>query len=278
MVRSTLKSRWPEPEPRLEPEQADPAPSGLHVAITMDGNGRWAVERGRSRSAGHLAGATSVRRTVEVAPELGIATLTLYAFSSDNWRRPRAEVDHLMHLFQQYLASECARLAANGVRLSIIGRRDRLPDSLRRRIEQVEKRTCRGTNLHLRVAIDYSAREALVAAAGRLAATDHLGEGRRSTRERFEQSLAAAINAPGGTGNVDLLIRTGGEQRLSDFMLWESAYAELYFTDVLWPDFTEADFAIAVQAFALRERRFGGVDHGSTRAAEVLPLERRASR
>ena len=219
----------------------------------MDGNGRWALARGRPREEGHIAGATAVRRTVESAPALGITTLTLYAFSSDNWRRPRVEVDNLMLLFQKYLDSECAHMTDGGVRLSVIGRRDRIHGSLRRSIEHVEERTSEGTALHLRLAIDYSARDALLAAAGRVA------KGISPTREAFERSLCEAIHAPGGTRDVDLLIRTGGEQRLSDFLLWESAYAELYFTDVPWPEFSAADLAAAVQAFAARERRYGGI-------------------
>jgi undecaprenyl diphosphate synthase len=219
----------------------------------MDGNGRWALVRGRPREEGHVAGATAVRRTVESAPSLGITTLTLYAFSSDNWRRPRGEVDNLMFLFEKYLDSECAHLVERGVRFSAIGRRDRIADALRARIEHVEERTREATTLHLRVAMDYSAREALVAAASRIA------QGMPPTRAAFARSIAEAIHAPGGTRDVDLLIRTGGEQRLSDFLLWESAYAELYFTDVPWPDFTEDDLAAAVQAFAARDRRYGGV-------------------
>jgi undecaprenyl diphosphate synthase len=219
----------------------------------MDGNGRWALLRGLPREAGHVAGAMAVRRTVESAPALEITTLTLYAFSSDNWRRPRGEVDHLMLLFQKHLDSECARLTESGVRFSVIGRRDRIPDSLERSIAHVEERTSEGTSLHLRVAIDYSARDAMLAAAGSVDA------GIPPTREAFERAMFESIHAPSGTRDVDLLIRTGGEQRLSDFLLWESAYAELFFTDVLWPDFTEADLAAAVQAFAARDRRYGGI-------------------
>jgi len=248
MTRLPSDSRWRDPEP----------PGGgrdrFHVAINMDGNGRWALRRGLPREAGHVAGAMAVRRTVQAAPALGITTLTLYAFSSDNWRRPRGEVENLMRLFQKYLDSECARLAERGVRFSVIGRRDRLRDSLRRSIARIEERTREGTALHLRVAIDYSAREALWTAACRVA------QGPAPTREDFERSLNEAIHAPGDTRDVDLLIRTGGEQRLSDFLLWESAYAELYFTAVLWPDFGEPDLAAAVQAFAARDRRYGGIE------------------
>jgi undecaprenyl diphosphate synthase len=239
--------------PWRDPEQPARNRDRFHVAINMDGNGRWALVRGRPREEGHVAGAAAVRRTVEAAPAFGITTMTLYAFSSDNWRRPRGEVDNLMFLLQKYLDAECANLTGQGVRFSVIGRRDRITDSMRHSIERVEERTAEGTGLHLRIAIDYSAREALLAAAGRVA------QGTTPTREAFERSLYEAIHAPGGTRDVDLLIRTGGELRLSDFLLWESAYAELYFTDVLWPDFDRADLASAVQAFAARDRRYGGV-------------------
>ncbi len=290
MIQSTLTLRWPEPQRReahrpelRRPELTRPEPTAcleletacsqdrFHVAIIMDGNGRWARERGRPRTAGHLAGAEAVRRTVESAPKLEITTLTLYAFSSDNWRRPRDEVDHLMRLFQEHLDSECDRLTDNGVRLSVIGRRDRIPDTLERKIAEVERRTSQGTALHLRIAIDYSARDALLVAAGRVAL------GITPTREAFVRSLHEAVHAPLGTRDVDLLIRTGGEQRLSDFLLWESAYAELFFTDVLWPDFGEADLASAVQAFAARDRRFGGLSRGSDRATASSLRERRAA-
>ena len=220
----------------------------------MDGNGRWALLRGQPRKTGHVAGATAVRRTVESAPSFGITTLTLYAFSSDNWRRPQGEVDNLMWLFEKYLDSECARLTDSGVRFNVIGRRDRLADSLRRSIE-----TRRGADERGNVAPP-------AGGDGLFGPRGAAGRGRPVsptglplTREAFEQSMFAAIHAPSGTRDVDLLVRTGGEQRLSDFLLWESAYAELYFTDVLWPDFTEADLAAAVQAFAARDRRYGGV-------------------
>ena len=225
----------------------------FHVAINMDGSGRWALRRGRPREEGHIAGATAVRRTVEAAPALGITTLTLYAFSADNWRRPRSEVDGLMLVFRDYLERECEVLRDDGVRLSVIGRRDRLPASLRRSIVHAEECTTGSVDLHLRLAIDYSGRGALLAAAG------GVPTGMPPTRQAFERSLHEAIHAPTGTRDVDLLVRTGGEQRLSDFMLWESAYAELYFTDVLWPDFTGADLASAVRAFTARDRRYGGI-------------------
>jgi undecaprenyl diphosphate synthase len=219
----------------------------------MDGNGRWAIARGRPREEGHAAGVSAVRRTVEAAPAFGITTLTLYAFSSDNWRRPQPEVDNLMCLLDAHMQAEGATFLAHGVRFNVIGRRDRIPASLRCRVEHLEARTSAGRDLHLRLAIDYSARGAILAAAGRLAG------GAPPSPEAFERCLAEAVQAPAGTRHVDLLIRTGGEQRLSDFLLWESAYAELYFTDVPWPDFCEADLAAAVQSFAARDRRYGGI-------------------
>lgn len=225
----------------------------FHVAIIMDGNGRWARKRLRPRRAGHVAGAAAVRRTVEAAPCLGITTLTLYAFSADNWRRPKEEVDHLMRLFQSHLRSECAHCVDEGVRLTVMGRRDRLPPGLRGAIETAESRTSSGAHLHLRIAIDYSARDALMTAA-----TTTWGSGPLS-RELFSTALARATNAPPGTRDVDLLIRTGGERRLSDFLLWESAYAELVFMDKAWPDFSAQDLEWAVREFSVRDRRFGGL-------------------
>jgi undecaprenyl diphosphate synthase len=240
-------ARWQDPEqPARERDR-------FHVALNMDGNGRWALLRGRPREEGHIAGVAAVRRTVESAPALGITTLTLYAFSADNWRRPPSEVDNLMRVVQTYLDAQCTAVADRGVRYSVIGRRDRLGASLTQSIEHIEEHSRHGTCLHVRIAVDYSAREALLAAAGRF------GMERAPTRENFEESLREVMHAPGGTRHVDLLIRTGGEQRLSDFLLWESAYAELYFTNVLWPDFTARDLSAAVQAFAARDRRYGGV-------------------
>lgn len=228
---------------------------GLHVAIIMDGNGRWAQARHRPRGAGHVAGAKAVRRTIEAAPSLGITTLTLYAFSADNWRRPPAEVNHLMRLFHGHLRSEWAGCVENGVRLSVIGRRDRLTRELVDAIDMAESRTSPGTVLHVRIAIDYSARDAVVAAAASLGGTASL------SRAEFEVALARAMNAPAKAPDVDLLIRTGGERRLSDFLLWECAYAELFFTDRPWPDFTAGDLELAVREFNARERRFGGLGH-----------------
>jgi undecaprenyl diphosphate synthase len=231
--------------------------NGLHVAIIMDGNGRWANARGMPRVLGHRHGADAVRRVVEGAPKLGVSTLTLYAFSTDNWRRPPREVASLMRLFRSHLRTETPKLVENGVRLSIIGRRDRLPLALRAAIESAERDTARGTRLHLRLAIDYSARDSIARAARLLrnAPADH----DEITRERFAALLGAAY-APGASApDVDLLVRAGGERRLSDFLLWECAYAELHFTDRMWPDFSAADLEAAISDFHSRERRFGGL-------------------
>jgi undecaprenyl diphosphate synthase len=220
----------------------------LHAAIIMDGNGRWASARGLPRVAGHKAGAEALRRTVEASPDLGIGTLTVYAFSSDNWRRPQPEVAALMKMFHTYLRREQTRCIEKGVRVSVIGRRDRLPRLLLPVIEECESATSRGERLHLRLAIDYSSRDAILAAAHAVSTHAHRG---RTSREAFSQALDAQ--------DVDLLIRTGGEQRLSDFLLWECAYAELVFTPVMWPDFGAPDLAGAVAEFRSRERRFGAL-------------------
>jgi undecaprenyl diphosphate synthase len=228
-------------------------PVGLHVAVIMDGNGRWATGRGLPRIAGHRAGTEVVRRIVEAAPNLGIATLTLYAFSSDNWQRPTHEVNALMKLFRAYLLSEAERCVTNGVRLNIIGRRDRFQLAIRELIETVEASTAKGDLLHLRVAVDYSARDAILRAAGQINGAKEL------SREKFSR-LLAAVDHSSYAPDVDILIRTGGEQRLSDFLLWECAYAELFFIKKMWPEFGPTDLEAVIKDFHCRERRFGRVD------------------
>lgn len=223
--------------------------SNLHVGIIMDGNGRWATRRGLSRLRGHEAGVEAIRRVVEAAPQQDVGTLTLYAFSSDNWRRPKAEVAGLMSLLRFYLAHEIESLARNGVRLTVIGRRDRLPYGLAAAIGHAEAATSDGDVLHLRIAVDYSARDAILNAAVQAAGTGNL------TRETFSQ----LVTGEAGLRDVDLIIRTSGEKRLSDFLLWESAYAELHFTEQMWPDFAAQDLAEALTSFHRRERRFGGL-------------------
>ena len=251
--------------------------SRLHVGIIMDGNGRWARARGLPRVAGHRQGAKAVRRVIEAAPELGIGTLTLYAFSSDNWRRPRPEVEALMRLFQRYLRSETAECVEKGVRIAVIGRRDRLPEVLQHAIDDTEEATRHGGRLLVRLAVDYSAREVILEAARRTALEAALAmrNGERPqpvSRETFAQSIAEAMYADSAC-DLDLLIRTGGEQRISDFLLWEAAYAEFIFTARQWPDFAGDDLALAVQEFKQRERRFGGVPEVSIRARAVVESE-----
>jgi undecaprenyl diphosphate synthase len=234
------------------PQRPSPTrPSGLHVGIIMDGNGRWASRRSLSRGAGHREGANAVRRVVEAAPDAGVAILTLFAFSSDNWRRPAVEIAWLMRLFREHLRSETARCVANGVRLEIIGRRDRLGVGLLRAIEAAEVATAGGGRLLLRIAIDYSGRDAILRAA------QCLRSGALS-RDSFGR-MVAIVDHGSPVPELDLLIRTGGERRLSDFLLWEAAYAELFFMPIMWPDFGAEDLRAAVRDFASRERRFGGL-------------------
>jgi undecaprenyl diphosphate synthase len=228
---------------------SDKPTSCLHVGIIMDGNGRWATRRGLPRFAGHEAGVEAIRRVMEAAPERGIGTLTLYAFSSDNWRRPEAEVSFLMALLRRYLRNETRSLVRNDVRLTVIGRRDRLPDGLAEAIGEAEAATAGGQTLHMRIAIDYSARDAILKAAAQT--------GGCATQTRAD--FARLVTGEDDLRDVDLVIRTSGEKRLSDFLLWESAYAELHFTDVMWPDFGAEELAAALSSFHRRERRFGGL-------------------
>lgn len=223
----------------------------LHVALIMDGNGRWAEARGLARVAGHVAGADAALRVVEAAPACGIGVLTLFAFSSDNWQRPAPEVRALMALAARYLRAQASQAAAHGIRVQVIGRRDRLPLALRHAVSGAERATRHGDGLRLRVALDYSARHAILRAAQCLppgqASLDGFG------------ALLAQVDHGDPVPPVDLLVRTGGECRLSDFLLWESAYAELRFLDRHWPDFGPVDLADAVTWFRSRSRRFGAL-------------------
>ena len=227
----------------------DKPASRLHVGIIMDGNGRWATRRGLPRFAGHEAGVEAIRRVMEAAPAQGVGTLTLYAFSSDNWRRPETEVTFLMTLLRRYLRNETQSLVRNDVRLTVIGRRDRLPEGLAGAIGEAEAASAHGQALHMRIAIDYSARDAILKAAARSSGCTS------QTRADFARLVTGETNLR----DVDLVIRTSGEKRLSDFLLWESAYAELHFTDVMWPDFGAEELGAALASFRRRERRFGGL-------------------
>ena len=227
------------------------AESALHVAIICDGNGRWATSRGLPRAAGHRAGAEAARSVIRCSPHLGIQTLTLFALSSANWKRPAEEVEAILAILQRYLREETLHCLDEGIRLSIIGRRDRLPEQLRDAVSEAEALTVRGTRLHLRLAVDYSSRHCLFQAASKFYKVTEL------SAESFGNVLSEVQR--GGSTDVDLLIRTGGEQRLSDFLLWESAFAEFVFLEKRWPDFTPADLRDAIAEFAMRERTRGSL-------------------
>lgn len=225
-----------------------------HVAIIMDGNGRWAKQRGLPRTAGHREGVKSVRAVVEESRRRGVTTLTLFAFSSENWCRPRAEVTILMELFMATLRSEVRRLNENGVALRIIGERGAFSEKLQRRIAEAEALTAANTQLHLQVAANYGGRWDIVQAARRLAVA--VQSGQLNPHQIDEQRLSTELSFP-DLPEPDLLIRTGGEQRLSNFVLWQAAYSELYFSDVLWPDFDALAYGAALDDYAHRQRRFG---------------------
>ncbi len=232
----------------------------MHVAIIMDGNGRWAARRHLPRTAGHRAGARTVDRIVAAAARRGIHTLTLYAFSAANWNRPTMEVSALFTLLQRYLLTQTQRCLEQSIRINVIGRRGRLGPALLRLIERSEAATAECSAMQLRIAIDYSAQHSLVEACRRLRSDPDVD------RTRFAEQLARVDHATASVPDVDLLIRTGGEKRLSDFLLWESAYAELHFVECLWPDFDEQGFEDALAEYARRDRRFGGL----TQAAAAL--------
>ena len=234
-----------------------------HVAIIMDGNGRWAKARGLSRSHGHRAGVEAARRVVEAAPALGITALTLFAFSSDNWQRPQAEVAALLGLLQRYLRDELCQFVARGIRLTVIGRRNRLANDLMQSIIAAEVASAAGNRLDLRIAIDYSARDAITDAVTRWPFAH------APSRAAFGRLISAPRLAP--QTDVDLLIRAGGEKRLSDFLLWEAAYAELHFVDRLWPDFGVEDLRAAMAEYFGRERRFGAVSADPGPASTAAP-------
>ncbi len=237
---------------RFDPEAFSPSPnsskepSGLHVALIMDGNGRWATQRKMPRLYGHKMGVEAVRKVIEKAPSLKIGMLTLYAFSSDNWARPQEETDHLFSLLERYLKAEIDTFIRQGIRLVFIGRRDRIPQKLHRQIELAEHRSRQGKKLVVRIALDYSARHQILTA---LAAQPHA----------TEESLSRALSGIDQAWPVDLLIRTSGEQRLSDFLLWECAYAEFLFSPIHWPDFDGQALADAIETFTHRDRRFGAI-------------------
>ncbi|HEY5105645.1 MAG TPA: polyprenyl diphosphate synthase [Caulobacteraceae bacterium] len=229
---------------------------GLHVAIIMDGNGRWAKQRGLPRTFGHRAGVAALRRTVEGAADLGIERLTVFGFSTENWRRPMTEISELMGLLKAYFDSDLARLERNGVRVRIVGRRNGLEPEILDIVERAEARTAANDRFHLQVAFNYGGRADIAQAARKFAEDVAIGAARPEDLDEaaFEQRLSTApCPAP------DVIIRTSGERRLSNFLLWECAYAELIFQDVYWPDYGPEHLKAALAEFRSRQRRYGGV-------------------
>jgi len=254
------------PEPTGAAAAAIAATPGLHVAIIADGNGRWATSRGLPRSAGHRAGAEAARKVIAAAPSLGVSTLTLFALSSANWKRPLAEVQIILELLHEYLQQEADHCAEKGIRLTVMGRRDRLPAAIRDTIARAETSTAHNQKLHLRLAVDYSARESIFQAACRFYKVTELSQ------NSFGDVLSQVQQF--SSTEVDLLIRTGGEHRLSDFLLWECAFAEFFFLTKRWPDFTAEDLRAALLEFQQRERTRGALPssdiHFATDLEETL--------
>ncbi len=236
------------------PSHSQEAPAPAHVAIIMDGNGRWAKARGLPRTEGHRRGIDAARNVVQAAANLGIGHLTLYGFSTENWKRPKAEVDDLMGLLRYYLRSEAATLDRNGVRLKVIGDRTRLAPDLVKLITDVETKTRDNVKLTLVIALSYGSRHEIIDAVRSLAAAAR--DGTLDPHDIDEAAVNARL-ATAGIPDPDLVIRTSGEQRLSNFLLWQCAYSELMFVDTYWPDFGEDDLADAVREFQRRERRYG---------------------
>jgi undecaprenyl diphosphate synthase len=230
---------------------AEPVREAKNIAIILDGNGRWAERRGLPIAEGHRAGTRAVRRTVEAAIDLGVRSLALYAFSTENWTRPTDEVADLMEIFDETIDRELPELAREGVRTRFIGRRDRAPDALREKMERLELETAANDRLHLWIAFDYGGRAEIVEAVRRLLAA---GVDADTVDEELLRSALYAPEMP----DPDLVIRTSGEVRMSNFLLWQAAYAELVFVDRLWPEFGEDDLRAALEAYARRRRRFGG--------------------
>lgn len=238
--------------PRLSTEEGASPP--CHVAIIMDGNGRWAKKHLIRRSLGHKRGAEAVREAIEGAVETGVEYLTLYAFSSENWNRPKEEVKDLMGLLKNYLTKEVNHLNKEGIRLKVIGNRHKLSADIRSRIEDAEKLTENNGRLTLVIALSYGSREEIIEATKRMA--EDMAAGRLKGEDLTEEALSSRLFTK-DIPDPDLIIRTSGEQRLSNFLMWQAAYAELLFLDVLWPDFKKSDFIDAVQDYATRDRRYG---------------------
>jgi len=243
------------PEPAPPPSAATAAGEPLHVAIVMDGNGRWAQKRGLPRTMGHRAGVEALRRTVKAAPELGVRWLTVFGFSTENWSRPAAEVRELMALPKRYFDSDLKRLEREGVRVRALGRRDRLSSELVALLDEAERRTAHNDGFFLQIAFNFGGQADIADAARRLAEAAAAG---RLDPATITEAVFACSLSTAGLPPPDLIVRPSGEQRLSNFLLWEAAYAELVFQDVLWPDYGAASLADAIAAFRARDRRFGG--------------------
>jgi undecaprenyl diphosphate synthase len=246
----------PETLQRIRAAGLDPQRLPRHVAVIMDGNGRWAAERGLPRHEGHRRGVKSVRATIEESCRLGIRQLTLYCLSSENWKRPQAELDFLMALLRQYLIDERAEIMEQNIRFTIIGRRDGLPDEVRREMDETIRVSANNSGLVLCLAINYGSRQEIVDAARALA--DQVRLGKLDPADIDEEAFADALYTA-GMPDPDLLIRTAGEMRVSNYLLWQISYAELWVTPLCWPDFTEATFHEALRDYAGRTRRFGGL-------------------
>ena len=232
-----------------------------HVAVIMDGNGRWATQRGKPRSKGHEAGVEALRRAVEAAGDLGLEYLTVYAFSTENWSRPEREVNFLMTLLKLYVKRDVARLNREGVRVRMIGNRSNLGPDILNLILDAERKTEANQRLNLNIAFNYGSREEILSAARMIAESVEAG---KLTASEVDETLFSRFLYTNTQPDPDLIIRTSGEQRLSNFLLWQGAYAELLFMDVLWPDFGREHLEAAIEAYRRRERRFGGVEAGST--------------
>jgi undecaprenyl diphosphate synthase len=245
-----------EPAPASEGAGAQWLPGPQHVAIIMDGNGRWAKARGLPRAAGHERGVEALRRTVEAAPELGIRYLTVFSFSTENWRRPAAEVSALFGLLKAYVQRDLGRLKREGVRIRVIGRREGLPADIAELVDKAERETAENSDFYLNIAFNYGGREEIIRAAQKLSAAIQAGD---VSADAVDEAAFARFLDTDGIPDPDLLVRTSGEYRLSNFLLWQAAYSELVFTDVLWPDFDKASLEQAITEFRSRERRFGAV-------------------
>ena len=235
---------------------SEEAVAPLHVAVVMDGNGRWAKQRGLPRSLGHRAGVEALKRTVEAAPKLNIRWLTVFGFSTENWSRPAAEVAELMALPKRYFETDIARLDREGVRVRVIGRREGLSSELIRLVEDAQTRTERNDKFHLNIAFNYGGQADIADAARRFA--EEVAAGRCKPQD-LDEHLFGSLLATSGSPPPDLIVRPSGEQRLSNFLLWEAAYAELVFQDVLWPDYGEQHLREALTQFAARDRRYGAI-------------------